>query len=108
MSSLEDKIDEILAKPLGSIEQKDLSMIPKVERTAMYMEIKQAFIDEEWIPSTASAGFRDRYNIMRGQEWYERFEKEMQIAYDKTNGIFDGSDAVRLIRQAAKKAAGVQ
>lgn len=71
--------------------------------------IKQAFIEAEWIPPTASAGFRESYNIMRGQEWYARFGSELEKdsdyrLNDAGSVTWDSGDVMR----AAKKASGIK
>lgn len=73
MSDLDHKLREIVdLHPYAD------SGATKEQLSEKVAQIKQAFIDADWIPPEASAGFRDRFNIMRGQEWYERFEKELE------------------------------
>lgn len=81
--------------------------------------VKQAFIDDGWSDKPWTAVTKDGYSqideqhdvikqLMTGQEWYDRFEKEYTTPY-----VVIGKDGVEgEIRvnplEAAKKAAGIE
>lgn len=69
-------------------------------------DIKQAFADEGFI--SVYQGRVDK-PTMTGQEWYDRFEKELKqsgFSWDIQNG--NQAEAIFDVNEAAKKASGLQ
>lgn len=126
MSDLDKKLQDILNTTYSfGNEDKDLEFYGTSNDDEIEA-IKQAFIDEGWIPykpfeytpegkkpawwsKTPELMTGDEHKartagLMTGQEWYDRFEKEVG-QYEAGGWIDDTLDNVLL---AAKKAAGIE
>lgn len=102
---MEDDLNKELCRLLQSFgdfcRTQDLS---KAETDSIHPtqgKVKQAFIDAGW----QSPGGGLRGNSMTGQEWYDRFEKELEKIGAKDN-VRSISGAIA--KNAAKKAAGIE
>ena len=67
--------------------------------------------DEEWFNRGEIVLREDATDYipitMTGQEWYDRFEKELSQAPAKFNQLMEGTVAVKEVRMAAKRASGI-
>lgn len=109
MEDLDKKLDEILGKfgiqVLGDNSNPDTKQ-----------EIKQAFIDAGWSdnPFYYDSQSESLKKKLTGQEWYDRFEKELQLPITSTDFAFgdDRDSRYWLYRddviKIAKKAAGIE
>lgn len=97
MSDLDKKLEEILELAQSYIDDEN---VQGRARDVAISALKQAFIDEGWVRAAESKAFRDRYMVMTGQEWYDRFNKacEEHTSLDWWS-VFD---------TAARKAAGIE
>ena len=102
--SLDKKLRELIADAFQ--DSRDTSLLVE--------HIKQAFADEGWydLKTTTVNGRK----WMSGQEWYEKFEKELKAKYDSFVEFADidmnvynhGKEAMTLASmEAARKAAGL-
>lgn len=99
--SLDDKLRKILNTELSAVGETGWSHTDK-EADGLLVHIKQAFYQAKhyYIPDNIKLLERPGAdNLMTGQEWYDRFEKEYQ---NSSNG--DDHEAY----EAAKKAAGIK
>lgn len=123
MNSLDNKLREILQSP-----HRDSygSLVITFPTTKMLAQIKQVFKDElekssEWqdIAREIVKSTTKKHGYMTGQEWYDRFEKELKkiagfwlTQVDEPRGIQKakpgmGALARAAIKEAAKKASGI-
>lgn len=98
--NLDDKLREIFYTHEPAIANADLladDILPK---------IKQVFADEPTYAAKAALRSRDKFSMpeiyMTGQEWYERFVKEVAI-----QDVFDDHYEPEYLK-AARRAAGVK
>lgn len=103
MSGLDDKLMEIC-------ERLDTAQVCNIH--AFVGEIKQAFTDEGWVelpPRITQYDSDFKPNFMSGQEFYDRFWKELKKA-DEDIEPEDWADAyyVSFFLEAAKRAAGIE
>lgn len=74
-------------------------------------DIKQAFVDDRWYHSPLVEYQMKRIEsgeLMTGQEWYGKFERNVQdIAYEAVKSNKE-IDAAKFYIKAAKKAAGIK
>jgi hypothetical protein len=110
MSDLHEKLKDLWLDAKGSgINQDDFTA-----------EVEQAFKDAGWFKQHTSSpeafvelvGSMDRHlsNLMTGQEWYDRFEKELLLYFDEDGDYpkhLDGYKTAALFN-IAKKAAGIE
>lgn len=104
--NLEDKLREILTQSVDAQWSQ-----PQLKNAIA--QIKQAFADAGWLNTnqtnammTLAAQFSNR---MTGQEWYERFEKEMHfhIAAKDLDRGYEVLDRMAILK-AARRAAGIE
>lgn len=121
MSDLDDQLAELIFGLIYHLDKLD----PQVELMAVYdvrtlketvfPSIKQAFKDAGWSPHLSAYhdafidGIKKEAGLMTGQEWYERFEKEMANRIEVPHGTIGVVRAtVEACLSAAKRASGIE
>lgn len=109
MSDLDSKLREILEEVEDEVN--NTGGVSTKHRGRLVAQIKQAFAEEGYVKvskdnqdkiktATIYSINHGQYELMTGQEWYERFEKELNNHPIKLQGTE--------IMRAAKKAAGLE
>lgn len=128
MDDIDEKLREILQPWLDEIQSeygtgiKDEKKQPFIDYNNAIPAIKKAFKDEGYVKTTTDNTYRrEELGLLTGQEWLERFEKELfnhdkksdQLWYElyymgkrEYNNVQYRS-AKRIILKAARKASGV-
>lgn len=78
-------------------------------------KVKQAFKDAGWFSLSESATggrlistVKQYEGLMTGQEWYDRFSKEMSDRFSMWGDGSNGFVELKPTKEAAKKAAGIE
>ena len=107
MSDIDDKLREIIDDPI-------VTRFDKNDSDKAIRLIKQIFAEESYVKQGRHELINERLRekvisgeIMTGQEWYDRFEKELSQAPAKFNQLMEGTVAVKEVRMAAKRASGI-
>lgn len=99
MSKLDDKIKDIVS------DQENYTSYPDSFNNRGTEQIKQAFTDEGYVYHAQSDSFKTttlRMGLMSGQEWYDRFKKELNKRLPQR--VPEYFDAL----ESAKKATGLE
>ena len=98
MSDIDEKLREIIVNLL------DTGMPNSISQDEAHKQIKQAFADAGYSYQERNLfkGLKLARTVMTGQEWYERFDRELDD-YADISGDVSYSDCLK----AAKRAAGL-
>lgn len=102
--TLDDKLRETLTKYRNLLlEPEEHYVEDKLTQAKAIAQIHQAFAEEGYTTADQLAkNLSSKINIMTGQEWYDRFEKELEpIRRTMPRTIFK-------VKEAARKAAGIE
>lgn len=127
MSELDEKLKKIIGEDETTLYIHTLSEgEPDIECIHLTKEgleqIKQAFVEDGWVrldfadtgtaAVVAAEAKRNYESVMTGQDWYNRFEKELDqftfATLHTANGVVEELTTRPTVFEAAKRAAGIE